>query len=94
MHGLAVYLNAAHFVPLERSTEILEALCGARPSDGTIVLNLQLAADRLIDFEAQLRTALLQQPVLHADETGSALARTDPQQGPGRLPELRLQVTK
>ena len=40
-----MYLNAAHFVPLERTTEILEALCGARPSDGNIALNLQLAAN-------------------------------------------------
>ena len=64
VHGLAVYLNAAHFVPLERTTEILEALCGARPSDGTIVSNLQLAADRLIDFETQLKAALRQQPEL------------------------------
>ena len=91
VHGLAVYLNAAHFVPLERTTEILEALCGARPSDGTIVLNLQLAADRPVDFETQLKAALLQQPVLHADETGSVLARTDPQQGPGRKVNGKLQ---
>lgn len=47
-----MYLNAAHFVPLERTTEILEALCGARPSDGNIALNLQLAANQLMDFEA------------------------------------------
>lgn len=52
MYGLAAYLNAAHFVPLERTTEILEALCGARPSDGTIALNLQLAANQPVDFEA------------------------------------------
>ena len=59
VHGLAVYLNAAHFVPLERTSEILEALCGARPSDGTIVLNLKLAAEHLVDFETQLKAALL-----------------------------------
>lgn len=71
MHGLAAFLNVAHFVPLERSSEILEALCGARPSDGTIALNLNLAAGRLVDFERSLKSALLNQPVLHADETGS-----------------------
>ncbi|WP_345386121.1 IS66 family transposase, partial [Deinococcus aquaticus] len=71
VHALTVYLNVAHFVPLERTSEILQALCGARPSDGTIALNLNLAADRLQDFEAHLRTALTQQSVLHADETGS-----------------------
>ena len=41
------------------------------PSDSTIVLNLKLAAEHLVDFETQLKAALLQQPVLHADETGS-----------------------
>ncbi|WP_412090763.1 IS66 family transposase, partial [Deinococcus wulumuqiensis] len=71
VHALTVYLNVAHFVPLERTSEILQALCRARPSDGTIALNLNLAADRLQDFESHLRTALTQQPVLHADETGS-----------------------
>ncbi len=40
-----MYLNAAHFMPLERTMEILEALCGARPSDGAIALNLQMAAN-------------------------------------------------
>ena len=56
---------------MERTSEILDALCGARPSDGTIALNLNLAAARLEDFETQLKAALCQQPVLHADETGS-----------------------
>ena len=78
-------------MPLERTTEILEALCGARPSDGTIALNLQLAANQLVNFETQLKAALFQQPVLHADEMGSVLARTDPQQGPGRKVNVKLQ---
>jgi transposase len=88
---LAVYLNTAHFVPLERTSEILQALCGARASDGTIVLNLQLAAERLVEFKTQLKAALLQQPGLHADATGSFLARTDSQQGPGRKVNGKLQ---
>lgn len=71
-----MYLNAAHFVPLGRTSEILEATCGARPSDGTIALNLNLAAARLEGFEIQLKAALRQQPVLHADETGSTVNGT------------------
>ena len=71
VHGLAVYLNTAHFIPLERTGQILEALCGARPSDGTIALNLKLASGRLAGFETRLKSALFHQPVLHADETGS-----------------------
>ena len=45
--------------------------CGATPSDGTVALNLKLAAQRLQGFEAQLKAALLKQTVLNADETGS-----------------------
>jgi len=71
IHGLAVYLNAVHFVPLKRTSNILDAICGARLSDGTIALSLQVAAQRLTAFETELKAALLNQPVLHADETGS-----------------------
>ena len=71
LYGLAVSLNSAHFIPLERTSQILDALCGARLSDGTIVLNLNLAAERLAGFETHLKAASLTQPVLHADETGS-----------------------
>jgi transposase len=71
VHALGVYLNAAHFVPLERTSQILNAVCGANLSDGTIVLNLNLATERLTAFENDLKAALIMQPVLHADETGS-----------------------
>lgn len=91
VHGLAVYLNTAHFVPLERTTEILEDLCGARPSGGIVALNLQLAANRLVNFKTQLKATLLEQSILHADETNSVLARTDPQQGLGRKVNRKLQ---
>jgi len=82
-HGLSTYLNTAHFIPLERTCEIMQALswtkrhlaglsaCGATPSDGTIALNLKLAAQRLEGFEDHLKAALLKQDVLNADETGS-----------------------
>ena len=70
-HGLTTFLNTAHFIPLKRTGEIMTALCGAAPSDGTIALNLKLAAQRLEGFEGQLKDALLKQDVLNADETGS-----------------------
>ena len=71
VHALGIYLNAAHFVPLERTSQILNAICGASLSDGTLVLNLNLATERLAGFESDLKAALITQPVLHADETGS-----------------------
>jgi len=68
---MTTFLNTAHFIPLKRTCEIMEALCGATPSDGTVALNLKLAAQRLEGFECQLKAALLKQTVLNADETGS-----------------------
>ncbi|GAA4004216.1 hypothetical protein GCM10022631_13970 [Deinococcus rubellus] len=78
---MAVYLKTAHFVPLERTTKILEAVCGARSSEGIIVLNPSLAAAQLEGIEPQLKAARLQRRVLHTDETSSILARTDPSRG-------------
>ena len=49
----------------------MATLYGSAPSDGTILLNLNVAAERLKGFEAQVKTALLAEPVLYADETGS-----------------------
>ncbi len=73
VHALTTYLNVVHAVPLERTADVVDALCGARPSGGTIMLNLYLASSRLEGFEDQLKTALMEQNVLHADETGSKL---------------------
>ena len=71
MHALTTFLNVVHFIPLARTAEIVATLYGSAPSDGTILLNLNVAAERLKDFEAQVKVALLAEPVLHADETGS-----------------------
>lgn len=70
-HAMTTYLNVSHAMPLERTAEVMDALCGARPSGGTIMLNLHLAAHRLGGFERQLKAALIGQVVLNADETGS-----------------------
>ncbi|WP_407538855.1 IS66 family transposase (plasmid) [Deinococcus radiomollis] len=71
VHALTTFLNVVHFIPLARTAEIVATLYGSAPSDGTILLNLNVAAERLKDFEAQVKVALLAEPVLYADETGS-----------------------
>lgn len=71
LHALTTYLNVVHFVPLERVTQITDALFGASISDGTVALNINLASDRLKPFEDDLKAGLKQQAVLHADETGA-----------------------
>lgn len=74
IHGLATYLNVAHFIPFERTSEIINVLCGANLSDGTIDLSLKIAAEELLGFESNLKAGLLEQAVLHADETGCKVA--------------------
>jgi len=69
--ALAVYLNVAQFLPFKRVSAVLETLCGQRPSEGTLALHLNLATERLAGFEVGLKEALLEEPVLHVDETGS-----------------------
>ena len=71
VHALTTLLNVVHFIPLARTAEIISTLYGSAPSDGTISLNLNVASERLKGFEAQVKVALLAEPVLYADETGS-----------------------
>lgn len=70
VHGLATYLNAFHFIPLQRTSQIIQSICGANLSEATIDNALKVAAEQLLGFEANLKLGLLEQPVLHADETG------------------------
>jgi len=71
VQALTTCLNVVHFIPLARTAELINTLYGSAPCEGTIVLNLNLAAERLEGFEAQLKDALRAEPVLYADETGS-----------------------
>jgi len=71
VHALTTVLNTVHFIPLARTAELIRTLYGSAPYEGTIVLNLNLAAERLEAFEAQLKDALRAESVLYADETGS-----------------------
>ena len=70
VYALTVYLNTAHFIPLERTAEILGSVYRAKLSDGTIVSALERGYNTLEGFERQLKTALMNQSVLHTDETG------------------------
>jgi transposase len=71
VHALTTYLNVVHFIPLARTAQVISTLYGSAPTEGTIVLNLNLAAERLKGFEMQLKDALRAEPVLYADETSS-----------------------
>lgn len=73
-HALALNLTVGHFLPLQRTCEVLEDLCGVRISEGTLMLGQQVASQNLAEFEDHLKKALLEEKVLHADETGSKVS--------------------
>ncbi|WP_189009645.1 IS66 family transposase [Deinococcus roseus] len=73
-HALALNLTVGHFLPLKRTCDVLEDLCGRRISEGTLVLGQKVASHNLANFEEHLKEALLGEKVLHADETGSKVS--------------------
>lgn len=67
---LIVYLKYHQHLSLERTAEFFEDVCHHPISQGTINRVLQVVSERLMPLEAQLHAHLLQEPVVHCDETG------------------------
>lgn len=67
----AVYFNQTHFVPLERTAEILTDLYGQPMGEATIIAACQEVADEVKPVQAAVKEHLIQtsDPV-HFDETG------------------------
>ena len=70
LRALAVYLVDHQLVPYARVQELFRDLLGARLAVGTLVAWVQQAAVAVAPVEEQVKAALQQAPVLHADETG------------------------
>jgi transposase len=68
--ALAVTLHHHHMVPVARTCEILESLCGLRPSRASVINWVSEAASRLEQTYERIGKTLLQKPVLGADESG------------------------
>ena len=64
------YLNAHHMLPYERISELIEDIVKHKISTGSIYNFLSENYDNLEGFEEELKKRLLQEEVLHADETG------------------------
>ena len=69
------YLNAYQMLPYERITELIEDLTSHKISTGTIYNFLNTHYDTLEDFEEILKQKLLNEEVLHSDETGINVAK-------------------
>ena len=67
---LAVYFTQYQLLPYGRTSEIFKDLFGHSLSSSFLVNNNQRCAVNLQPFVEDLKSMLLKQPVLHADETG------------------------
>ena len=70
MRALAVYLHEYQLVPLARVCELLADLCACEVSEGTVLMWVEFAAQRLAPVVAQIADWLSASPLQHADETG------------------------
>jgi len=66
-----VYFNQYHFIPMERTVEIVQDLYGHRLSSGTVPTMNEKVAEQVKPLQEEVRTYLIQtdEPV-HFDETG------------------------
>jgi transposase len=69
LQALCVFLLVMHHVPVARCADIIESLCGARPSDGFVHALLARAAMGVAAANKLIRTLIILARVVCADET-------------------------
>lgn len=71
VRALAIYLMDRQHLPLQRTAELLAELLDAPVSTGWLCAVQAEAAEKLSGFITNLKDALREEPVVHADETGT-----------------------
>lgn len=67
---VAVYLNQAQLLPLERTGEVLAEVFGCPISDGTLERAVAACHEQLGEVEAAIKRGVAEAAVAHFDETG------------------------
>jgi transposase len=70
VQALAVYLHHGQLVPMARTCEVLEEVCGCHLSQGTLLRWVQAASERLATTVEKIADWLSVARVQHGDETG------------------------
>jgi len=70
VQALAVYLHQGQFVPMARTCEVLDEVCGCALSQGTLLRWVQEASQRLVSTVEKIADWLSIARVQHGDETG------------------------
>src|SRR5437667_911071 len=70
VQALAVYLHQGQLVPMARTCEVLDEVCGCHLSQGTLLRWVQQASERLAATGEQIADWLSVARVQHGDETG------------------------
>jgi len=68
--AFAVYAHSYQILPYSRTSELIYDLTGHKISVGSLVNFQAECSNNLEAFEVEIKKALLQSPILHADETG------------------------
>ncbi len=74
--ALATYLNVHQLLPLDRTTELIEDICGRRISEGTLVNMLTDCAEKLEPVETKIKAGVMASSVVNFDETGLRVVKT------------------
>ena len=72
--GLAIYLHIYHFLPLARTADVIEVICGRRVSEGWIAACQTRVSGKLDPFLKAVTTCLRKAPVICCDESGFRFA--------------------
>lgn len=68
--ALATYANIHQLLPIDRTTELIEDICGRRISEGTVINMLATCAEKLASVESKIKAGVIGSSTVNFDETG------------------------